>query len=303
MTFFSFTLPNRRRHECKLHSSAGATLIELVVTCALIVIFMSGVALILPSALKLYNQIRGITYAKQVSGVIINKIRGELETAQNGAVTIMQDANGHSSIIAFQNSNGNDVTITLTDAASPDYKRWFVEKFDAYTITQYGGVGSTAQIGAMDWTFDPKTYMGFWMSSMTFSKEKNDTICVNIKLTSDKYGEYATMEYIKLYNYNNEIAFRGKAVELLKNYRSTLANLEPGKRYTDINSIDGKYVSYRATANEVIGAAKGEAGEHIYMLVDEGNHNNIVCMAYSDGTQYISYSDGKWSAVKNRNED
>ena len=64
----------------------GVTLIELIVTFALISIFVACICQLLPSALKVYNNMRNMQYGHQVANTIMEKIAGEIEGAQVGVV-------------------------------------------------------------------------------------------------------------------------------------------------------------------------------------------------------------------------
>lgn len=297
MTFYPFTSQSKARQALKLHKKAGVTLIELIVTCALTVIFMSGVATILPSALKLYNQVRGITYAQQVSGVVINRIRGELENSQNGSATILLNGEGKGTAVKLKNSNGNVVTLTLTDAANPNTPQWYVEKYEGYEIKQSGGSGDTVTINPIDWTFDEPTYMGFFVSMLNFSKATDDTYLVTLGLKSDKYGEYQFEEYIKMYNYSVESEVLQKAMDCLADYKRQLSELGGGKTYTDINHLcdDNIPISYRSSDADVIKTVKDHPGKEVHCHM-EGN--TISVFGYSTGKNYVIWQNGKWGAVK-----
>ena len=305
MTLFPFIPQSKARQTLKLHNKAGVTLLELIVTCALTVIFMGGVATVLPTALKLYNQVRGITYAQQVGGVVMNKIRGELETAQNGSVSIVLDAEGKGSAIKLKNRNGNNLSLTLTDAANADAPRWYVEKYEGYEIKQSGGGGDTVIISPVDWTFDESTYMGFFVSEMTFSKAKDNIYLVNLKLKSEKYGEYQFEEYVKMYHYSEQSECHKLAIDLMTDFLNKFAG-GAYNSYTDIQTIgEGVPVSNRGTTDEAITAALSELGKHArhayyYMTGDKKENYKIECFAFCDGKECYVYENGKWSEAKKK---
>ena len=60
----------------------GVTLIEMVVSFALLGIFLVVCAQVLTSGLSLYQYVKARSYGKQVADTLMEKITGELEGAQ-----------------------------------------------------------------------------------------------------------------------------------------------------------------------------------------------------------------------------
>lgn len=67
-----------------LRGRKGATLVELVITFALIGLFAAGTCQIISTSIKVYHQVRGLNNARQVSDTLLEKITGEIEGAQVG---------------------------------------------------------------------------------------------------------------------------------------------------------------------------------------------------------------------------
>ena len=62
-----------------LRGRKGATLVELVITFALIGLFAAGTCQIISTSIKVYHQVRGLNNARQVSDTLLEKITGEIE--------------------------------------------------------------------------------------------------------------------------------------------------------------------------------------------------------------------------------
>ena len=66
-----------------IYNKKGVTMTELIVTFALISIFVMLAGQVIASAMGIYHKIQSVEYGKQVSDTIMNKIIGELSGAQD----------------------------------------------------------------------------------------------------------------------------------------------------------------------------------------------------------------------------
>lgn len=178
----------------QLNNKSGASLIELMVSCVLLIMLMTGIASLLPSALSVYQKVRGTSLAEQVSETLITYMSGEIELAQKGdakPLTISDDA----SYIDFWNKNGNHVKISTV---KPDSKAYLLEYYYPYTYRTVNGVDRNVE--AVNWQFDERTYMDFYITDLSFERDGN-VVIIKLSLTNDIYGTFENTKYIRLYNY------------------------------------------------------------------------------------------------------
>lgn len=115
---------NTRLQQLRRRANSGNTLIEMVVTFALLGLFMVAASQVIVSTMNVYYQVRSESSGIQISAMLMDKIRGELENALvssqessfligadgknlHGAVMIAEDG----SLIDFTNVNGSHVTL------------------------------------------------------------------------------------------------------------------------------------------------------------------------------------------------
>lgn len=73
---------SRKKVRNALTDRRGVTLLELIVTFALISLFVVLSCQVMASAMNLYHKIQGINYGRQVSDTLMDKIVGEIAGAQ-----------------------------------------------------------------------------------------------------------------------------------------------------------------------------------------------------------------------------
>ena len=206
---------------------------ELIVTFALISIFVVLAGQVIASAMGIYHKIQSIEYGKQVSDTIMNKIIGELSGAQvvplnsvdaTTAMRILEPDEGDSNSIEFCDHDGSRVKITSGTPKNYTYN----DSADAETASSYpadnpanwgsqliihyyavrSGVGETLR-QPVDWTFDRNMYQGYHIEKLTFSRADYteypwNIIKIELKLASEVYGLYETTRYVDCYNFKND---------------------------------------------------------------------------------------------------
>lgn len=210
----------------------GTTIVELVVTFALLGIFMVAAMRVIFSTMDTYYQVRSESYGIQISSMLADKIRGELE---NALVTVqksdfLQGADGKNlsggvmlakdgSFIEFTNTNGSHVVLKLDKLKSrvgEDGTIMEAETDELYLTEYFYAVNSIdtdddgndiiiEEYKAVDWQFALDMYMGYSVQSLNFEQleDNKNIIRVDITISSPRYGSYTTTEYVALYNYKN----------------------------------------------------------------------------------------------------
>jgi hypothetical protein len=201
-----------RKGRTKLNND-GLTLVELIITFMLLGVFMVVATMMISATMDVYYQARGVSYGLQVSNIINNKIAGELETAVNGDIisddftdSMGMPVNGAmligSSKIEFTNASGSHVNLGLYEKEG---KQYLAEHY--YEVPSADGGGNL--FDAVDWTFDQDVYMGYSIQELKFSRPMGDygynIIRVDLTITSPKYGDYSTTEYVECYNFDDTV--------------------------------------------------------------------------------------------------
>jgi Tfp pilus assembly protein FimT len=193
----------------KQSNNKGFTLVELIVTFVLLSLFLVAATMVISSIVRLYYQARGITYARQVSGIVMNKIVGELEGARSSGINQTSEAiviAPDNSAIEFIDRTGSHVNMKTMTKDGADY---FALHY--YAVPSATGSGAN-QYEAVDWTFDSKAYMGYEVTSLTFSKAEpqfqSNVIKVELTIASERYGSYDTTEYVQCYNFDDADAVK-----------------------------------------------------------------------------------------------
>jgi prepilin-type N-terminal cleavage/methylation domain-containing protein len=197
----------------KKQNNRGVTLVELMVSFALISIFMVAATMLITSISNIYYQVKGVSYGLQVSNIIQGKIVGELEGAINGDITSQEffDASGEgvngamlisSDCIEFTNAAGSHVNLGLYNKDGSNYLA-----LHYYAVPSGTDGGNLYE--AVDWTFDKETYMGYSITKLKFSRPLGDydynIIQVDMTISSPKYGDYSTTEYVQCYNFDDTV--------------------------------------------------------------------------------------------------
>lgn len=194
-----------------LRGRRGATLIELVVTFALIGLFAAGTCQIISTSIKVYHQVRGLNNARQVADTLMDKITGEIEGAQvgvqyeeadeeNDGITLwIKDAGA---TIDLYDRTGSHIYITSKD------RKMVIHYYPVmYEVENESGTSSKETVyKEVDWAFDEGVYMGFHISSLKFARADQslypeNVIRVDMDLTGGGYGTFHTTRYVECYNF------------------------------------------------------------------------------------------------------
>lgn len=220
------SMKKRKKHL----NNDGFTLIELIVTFALLGLFMVAASKVISDTVSIYYKAKSIQTGMQVSSVINTKISGEIEGALVGGV-IEGDANASIRIsddgskIELNDNAGSHIYIT-TEKDSESNKSYMLIYY--YPIANEDEeTGKVTVDKGSKWTFDKKSYMGYEIKELKFEKlsELDDAsdpdhglyngniIRMTLTLHSDRYGDYTTTTYIECYNFRDAAAWERIKVE------------------------------------------------------------------------------------------
>ena len=191
--------------------NAGTTLVEIVVSFALLGIFMACAAMIISSVATTYFNVKGETYAKQVTDIVMEKIASTLEGAKYDKDITHDNP-------AVLNNNTRVRLRDRTDTKVIIYAEEGEVRFFYAQITNE--TESSKNREATIWRFDDAMYNGFTVEELYFvpgneigSFEKaseygmstagasygNDVIVILMKMSSPKYGDYYAYRVVKMY--------------------------------------------------------------------------------------------------------
>ena len=184
-------------HQVK-NNRKGATLIEVIVTFALIGLFLLAATTAVSAAMNAFYRMQAISRAIVVSDTILDKAEGELSLASaDGAELCLggeATADGFWNTICFYTANGNPARIKSEEAG--DGKG----RFSLYYYpTQDGNQTGT------DWTFDEKLYQGFWITELSFrwngTEESPDNL-IEIRLSlANGTSSYSQSRFVQCTNF------------------------------------------------------------------------------------------------------
>lgn len=170
--------------------NTGISLAELIVTFALMGIFLAAVAAIISSFVLLHSELTGAMYAQSVSETLLDKVTGELAAAKpigSRAMvvgTVLFEGESYGEGIFFYNREGNRSCFVVED-------------------------GILVMEADQDWKMDDKAYMGYRIMDMQVSRLNDKNVLeVTIKIQNLKTGyEYTASRAVQSYNFKTEQDF------------------------------------------------------------------------------------------------
>lgn len=202
--------------------NTGTTLVEIIVTFALLGIFLAASAAIIGLISNQYFHVKGETYSKQVTDILMEKVSSEIEGAKYlPSATGEEDANpdypqfadDYKSISIYDRT---DTKVTLsasdgellldyagfTDNVNPSNSRnattWKFDQgvYNGYTLEELYFVRGD-QLGSFMGNVTGASDFGLTSGQVSYGK---DITVVFLKLNSAKYGDYYTYRVVKMYN-------------------------------------------------------------------------------------------------------
>ena len=149
------------------NDNAGITLAELVVTFALMGIFLAAVAAVISSSIMVHAQLSGTMYASTVSETLLDKVTGELAGARAEAIRIgrvFRDGEDLGEGVFFYDRKGKPACFVIED-------------------------GILVMEGGDDFTLDEKAYMGYRITGFSVEQlEGKNVLKVTVSLKNLKNG-------------------------------------------------------------------------------------------------------------------
>lgn len=208
-----------------LSENKGSSLVEMVVSFALLGIFLVCAASVIAQIINLYFDAKGKTYANQVSDILMEKISSEIEGAKYdvgatfvpGVINnpVIGDSDTVTSGSTMQLKDKTDAKVTL----SVNENGYFEIRYEGY-----GTEGTDSYRKSTTWRFDKSVYDGFKISDFQLirgdgmSSQTNSTIMssygiegdvdyydknvivILLTINSPRYGDYKYYKFVKMYN-------------------------------------------------------------------------------------------------------
>lgn len=187
----------------KQHNNSGFTMVEMIVTFALLALFSVAVTRVVSYTVMLYHATQASAEGLEVSGILANKLTGIIEGATGSADD------------AFELESAKSGTITITDKS--DIKITISKSSEGYITIDYAGLTSPGE--GTTWQYDDDVYMNFIVTGLSFEKGGIDSsvsspdlpnmtlypknvIRMTLSVHNDKYGkeDYSSVYYIKCSN-------------------------------------------------------------------------------------------------------
>lgn len=175
----------------------GFTLVELMVSFALLGLFMVAVTRIISYTVTIYYQAKSQNYGLEIAGELGDAVSGVVSSMRTDVDMSLDNllGNGDSTKLPcvkddkfyMIDSTGCPVSIGKDEAGYLEII-YFKEKEDKnYT--------------EVPWYFDKKAYMGYVIDDMVLEKESGDyqdnIYRFEVSLHSSRYGDYKTTRYIR----------------------------------------------------------------------------------------------------------
>lgn len=197
----------------------GVTLVELIVTFALIGLFMTAATSMLTSTLKLFTRMQATSRAITVSDMLLDKIAGEItaaivppENSTNGYYFWLQPKSvakdGEPRWVVFRNRSKSPIAIFAAEAQE-DGKADIETMGQGELFIRYYSVSENEgrEVHELDWHFDSRVYMGYSIDKLWFEQEYGDkhpnVLKIHLTLSNPRTGfVYSTFRYAENYNYD-----------------------------------------------------------------------------------------------------
>lgn len=187
--------------ERKQWDNQGMTLIELMVSFALLGIFFVAATTLISTVVRVHYDVRGQQYGLQVCTMIADKIAEELEGAQGAEGDAPAVALGRNGTVAtLVDRSGSEVSIGTTEGEPKFFRLHYAEADNPPVSENSEKIDS---YDSLDWLFDEKSYMGYAVKSLVFSLPGEDyesnVIRMDLEIESERYGVYQMTRYYQCY--------------------------------------------------------------------------------------------------------
>lgn len=194
------------------------TLIEMVVSFALLSLFVSAAAVVIFNITNLYYHVRGENYARQIADIMVNKVSSEIAGA---AYMDGFDMNKfYSTDVAGNAISGN--ALELCDRTNTKVRMYAQDGIlKVYYHSIEDELDHNNDRNAVFWNYDKTVYNGYRIEEMEFAQASkltdsqketfgitdtdpsdydDNVIVVYIRMVSGKYGPFTICRFIRMYN-------------------------------------------------------------------------------------------------------
>ncbi|MCR4813922.1 MAG: prepilin-type N-terminal cleavage/methylation domain-containing protein [Lachnospiraceae bacterium] len=210
-------MKNRVKNSQRKHNDRGSTLIEMIVCFVLLSIFVASATVIISSVTNLFYQVKGQTYARQVSDIVMEKVTAEIEGAKwsdtaygNPKITKCLSGSTDNEISLYDRTDtyvtmyrGEDqLLLEYAQISRPGYERestiWKFDEgvYNQYYVEKLNFVPGDELISADLYGVDLSEY-GLGDSIPVYDK---NVVVVFLTVSSSKYGSYHTYRPVKMFN-------------------------------------------------------------------------------------------------------
>lgn len=205
-----------------LRNNRGTTLIEMIVCFMMLAIFLTAAFSIITHITTLYYQVKGETYGKQVSDIILTKIESEIRGAKYSS-----EATGDKIYINDSATATSGTNMTFYDRTNTKVKLYAENGLFKIRYFGFTNVDDADSRSENIWKFDKKAYNGYEVKNLRFIKASElgktgnesatalaqdyginvsagdygeDVMLVLLELNSHHYGTYKTYKFVRMYN-------------------------------------------------------------------------------------------------------
>jgi len=188
-------------------ANGGFTLVEVIVSFALLAVLLATALTVLISFSNVYVRVSNLVKARSVASIIAEDIESEL-SCSSGEVRIYENAEAlenketaESGIVIKCRDKNHNQLIMSAEAYPPeenDAESRAGEYTKLYREIKSGEVTINPET---TWYYPSKTYMGMKITSLTFEYKGGNYIKMTLKVSAGGNGtEYVTSRYIECFN-------------------------------------------------------------------------------------------------------
>ncbi len=206
-------------------NNSGMTLVEMIVSFALLAIFLAASASVISTITTMYYQIKCETYAKQVGDIVMEKVVSEIEGAKyyesqpaNNPVIdgdVDADHKYGSSITMFDRTDTRvtvqvnnklleivyaEITGSTSIQRNETTWRFNNSMYNGFEIKEFKLIrGDAFKTGAPELTEATAKAAEYGLTISENSYDKN-VVLVVMTLHNEKYGDYQFYRFVRMYN-------------------------------------------------------------------------------------------------------
>lgn len=190
----------------QVRDNRGTTLAEMIVTFALIGIFLVAAAGIISSSVILHGNLTSTMHAQSVGLTLLDKVSGELAAAQ--------PKGGRSLIIGDGQTAGGSLGegVVFYDRAGNETRGFIREGRLVFAYEESVKVNDRGEVlvsPKREWKLEDKAYMGYQITDMQIDKlEDKNILEISIKIKNLKTGfEYTVSGCTRCYNFKTKAEY------------------------------------------------------------------------------------------------